>query len=154
MDIGGSGAFDPGGKGWEKFNSASKETQGMVSGIGEAIAAVTGIASKLAPQIGALILNDVGGNANKARAEIQGMGISAEQMKQAVIKSMMAAGKSFLEIQTALMGIDKAFEPGVEGAANFAGAMKEIQEAGDGDITMLQGLSDLAQEAMEAHAKS
>jgi hypothetical protein len=94
LKIGDSGAFNAGGAGWKNMDKVSGDSKNMLGGIGEALKDIAGITKDIGPQIGAILLNNVGGSVDAVRAKIKNLGISAEDMKAAIIKAGMAAGKT------------------------------------------------------------
>lgn len=146
--------FKAGGGGFDFLKGLDSKANATFSALGEGLRSVLGITEDIGPQIGAILAENLNGNLEKAQELTASLGISQEELESAVIKSGLAMGKTFLEIQTMLNGVSDAFEAGRVGAGDLSGAITQLQATGNAGAQALQYLRDVAVEAGEKGAKS
>ena len=154
FNIGAHDYFDPGKGGFNALNSLDPKGKNMFGGIGEGLRSLLGITQDIGPQIGSILAENLNGNLDKAKSLVKELGFSEEDMTNAVIKSGLQMGKTWLEIQGEIQGIQEAFTPGLTAFADLKGAIDEVTNSGGAGMDALQGLRDMAIEAGEGGAKS
>lgn len=154
FNIGGHDYFDPGKGGFDAFNKLDPKGKNTFGGIGEGLKSLLGITQDIGPQIGSILAENLNGNLDKAKSLVKELGFSEEDLTNAVIKSGLAMGKTWLEIQGEISGIEEAFKPGLTAFGDLKGAIDEVTNSGGAGMEALQGLRDMAIEAGEGGAKT
>lgn len=147
-------SFAKGGTGFDSFNKLGADAKNLFSGLGEGLREVLGITQDVGPQIAAILAENLNGNLDKAKQLTRELGISQEDLEAAVIKAGLAMGKTWLEIQGQLMGIEKAFQPGLDAIGDLKGAFDEMVHSGGQGVQALQALRDIAIEGGEGGTKT
>lgn len=156
--------FDPsGGKGEsfedgsfdDLFQSLPEAAQGAFAAVGlafEQLLAEMGIDTEaIMGQLGAIIVNNIGGSLNNLQLFIEATGKSFEELGEAIKKAFLDGKISALEAATAILNLRQIMEKGIPGAA---GAIKEAFEnieasVGKGGAALVDAIADIAIEAQE-----
>lgn len=149
--VGANNRFDA--PGWADKLTSSKNFD-VWTGLGEALKKTAGITEDIAPQIGALLQENLNDNLDKARLLVQKLGISMDDMINSLVDIGKTGTKSWHEIEVEIRGVTKAYEPGLEAVADIKGAFQEIVDSGGRGIEALKAVKDTAVEAIEAGAKT
>ncbi len=120
-------------------------------GVGTALEETLGISDEISGQIAAVLANNIGGSLNNLQLLINGLGLSAEQMSDAVVNAFMQGELSASEALAAIQGIQTVMEDGIPGAT---GAVEEafdnIFAAGTkGGAALIDAIKDIGYEAHE-----
>lgn len=146
---------DTGGTNWaDNFNAMGAEVTTVFKGLGEAFEEVLGLTEDVGAQIGYILATNLGGNIDNARLLVQQLGLDMEEMIDALIEAGRTGEMTWLEVESAIQGVNSAFEEGLVAVGNVSGAWEEFVGSGGRGIAALKGLKDIAIEAMEAGARS
>jgi hypothetical protein len=146
---------DTGGTNWaDNFNAMGAEVTTVFKGLGEAFEEVLGLTEDVGAQIGYILAINLGGNIDNARLLVQQLGLDMEDMIDALIEAGRTGEMTWLEVESAIQGVNSAFEEGLVAVGNVSGAWEEFVGSGGRGIAALKGLKDIAIEAMEAGARS
>lgn len=140
--------FDQG-KGFENFQKLSGDTQNYFNGLGEGLKGVLGITEDVGPQIAAILADDLNGSLSAAKGLFAELGVSAEEMAQAVIAAGIKAGKTWAEIQASLEKVDALTTPGRPGQGDVAGAIQDLIASGGIGMEAIVAIQDAVRESTE-----
>jgi hypothetical protein len=146
---------DTGGTNWaDNFNKLGSEAVTVFKGLGEAFEEVLGLTEDVGAQIAYILSENLGGNIDNARLLVQQLGLDMEDMIDALIAAGRTGEMTWLEVESAIQGVNSAFGEGLVAVGNVSGAWEEFVGSGGRGMAALKGLKDIAIEAMEAGAKS
>jgi len=140
--------FDQG-KGFENFQKLSGDTQNYFSGLGEGLKATLGIAEDVGPQIAAILADDLNGSLSAAKGLFAELGVSAEEMAQAVIAAGIKAGQTWAQIQASLEKVDALATPGRPGQGDVSGAIQDLIASGGIGMEAIVAIQDAVRESTE-----
>lgn len=146
--------FNEGKDGWNYYKGLNQETQGVYAGLGEGIKSLVGTTQDVGTQIGAILSENLGGSIDKAKMLFKELGVSADEMIQAVIDNGLKMHKTWLEIYTSIAQIRRLAAPGLDGKGDVAGAMQEITDSAAEGMDSILALKDMAIEGIEAGIKN
>lgn len=125
------------------------EAKGVFLGLGEALKEVRGISEDVGSQIAYILGENLAGNIDNARLLVQELGLSFEELSDALLSSAMKGKISWLEFNSYIRDTAEAFESGRSMFADVSGAFQSlIDSAGQGRVA-IKGFRDTAIEAME-----
>lgn len=141
--------------GWASAMDAwGSEAKGVFLGLGEALKEVRGISEDVGSQIAYILGENLAGNIDNARLLVQELGLSFEELSEALLSSALKGKISWLEFNSYIRDTGEAFESGRSMFADIGGAFQSlIDSAGKGQIAV-KGFRDTAIEAMEGGAKT
>lgn len=156
IDTGPSNQFNPveGQPGWGDTLMADPSGATFVQ-FGEAMEEALGMTEDIGGQIGKILFDNVGGSLNNLQLLIQATGLSAEQMKDAVVEGFLDSEFSATEALGSINAINQVFEAGIPGAIGATTEAMDnlIASAGRGRAAV-DALGDLGAEALETNAKT
>lgn len=117
---------------------------------GLAFKELLGISEEVAPQIGYLLQQNLAGNLDNAKLLMDAMGISLEDMTNALLETAMAGEISWHEFISAMNEFDKVAKEGLVDTANVRGAFDQLAASGGRGAMALQAVKNIAIEAGEA----
>lgn len=140
-----AGTFD------DAFEALPDIAQTSVAGVGLAFDQLIGITTEKFGLVGAALANTVGADLNDLQLLVQKTGYSFEQLEKVVVDSFLQGKVSFLEAQSALIGIQRISEKGIPGAIGaVTEAFNNFIEAGTkGGLASVDALKDIGAEALE-----
>ena len=147
---GGRGAFDGGGLFDTAFEGLDADVVAGFSGIGIAMQNLLGLGEDVGSQLGAILSDNLGGSLNNLQILINRLGVSAEDMSQAVKDAWLTGDISANEALVTLQKIQQVTTQGIPDGLGFTAQAFDnlIKSAGSGEI-VLDALGDLAVEAGE-----
>jgi hypothetical protein len=151
---GGSDRFNPGKGGFDYFNQLDAKAKQTYGALGDAIKETLGITEDVGPQIAAILAEDLGGSADKARQAFRKLGMSLPDLEQAFIELGKKGKQTWLEIVSDIHGVEEAAAPGVAGLGDMKGAMDNLTNSGAKGVDALYGVRDVFVEAGEAGVNS
>lgn len=155
---GGSGRFNPGGDNggnWgDNFAAMGEETKGFFEGLGQAFEEVLGLTEDVGAQLGYILATNLNGNIDNARLLVAQLGVSLEDMQNALIEAGRTGEMSWAQVEQGMHSLNQAFGEGLVATGNIKGAWEEFVGSGGRGIAALKGLKDIAIETMEAGGKS
>lgn len=138
-------------EGWaDAFQQIGDKGFQVFNGLGQALNALLGTGQDVGPQIGFILASNLNNNINNARLLVQQLGLDFGDLEGALTQAANAGLISWLEFESALQGLNGAFEPGLEGLGKIDESIEEIIASGGRGMGALKGLRDLGVEAMEA----
>lgn len=137
------------GKGFDAFKGMKAGDVSFFSAFGEGLKDTLGITENIGPQIGAILAENLNGNVDKAKGLFKELGVSAEDMAQAVIKAGLKAGQTWQQITGELDQIDRLAKPGLDKLGDTQGAYQGIIDSGAKGLEATSNLVALAIEAQE-----
>jgi len=135
----------------DKFDAKSRS---VFDGLGKGLKELLGITEDVGGQIGAMLIENLGGNVDNARLLVYQLGISLEDITEKLVESGKTGAMSWHEIEVALQGVNEAFGSGLAAVADIKGAFDELSASGGRGMAALKGVKDIAVEALEGGAKS
>jgi len=156
IDFGGSMFGQAGGSAAQFFNGMQSSAQSAFSGMGSAFAELAGVSQEYAQGIAMALAENVGGSLNNLQVMIQGMGLSFEDMKKAIIDTTLQGKISFSEAARALNAIAQVAQDGIPDAMGATiTAFQNLKDAGTkGGRYATDALKDIAFEAKELNIKT
>lgn len=142
------------GKAFDEMKKWGATAEGVFLGLGEALKGVMGITEDVGAQMGLILGENLGGDIDKARLAVIELGLSFEDLSEALLKSALKGSISWQQYANDIAGIQEAFKPGLVAVGDFQGAWNEfIASAGRGQAA-LKGARDIGVEALESGAKT
>lgn len=137
------------GKKMEEWGDKAKTT---FLGLGAGLKEVLGITEDVGAQIGFLLGENLGGSIDNARLLVYQLGLSLQDMEDALVKSGLSGQMSWHEVEVAIQGVNEAFKPGIEAVGDLQGAVEELTGSGGRGAAAIKAVKDIAVEALEAGA--
>lgn len=133
------------------FEQLPNIVQQAFIGVGDAFAQLIGVAEEFGAQVSQILAANLGGSINNLQLLIEATGLSAEQLKTALIESFEAGNISASEALTALQGIQRTTEKGIpDGIGLVVEAFDNLAAAGTaGGRASVDAIRDIASEAKE-----
>lgn len=131
-----------------------EKAKGTFLALGEAMKEMQGITEDVGGQIGFLLGENLAGNIDNARLLVQQLGLTFEDMEEALFQAAKKGNMRWSEFQANVAGLQEAFKPGLAAVGDLKGAMDELIGSGGRGVAALKGVRDAAVEAMEKGAKS
>jgi hypothetical protein len=155
IDIfGGRDKFDPGKGGFDFLQSLDAEAQNVFTGLGTAFKEIFEIKDSDGAQFGAILSENLLGDIDNARLLVQQLGLDFDTLKDAVLKTALDGSISWLEFNSTVAGLSSAFEPGLAAVGAVGEALDELKNSSGRGFKAVKSVKDIAQEALEAGAKS
>jgi hypothetical protein len=141
--------------GWaEEMNKWGAEAFTMFDGLGHAIKGLLGITEDVGGQIAYLLGENLGGNIDNARMLVYQLGLSFEQLSDALLKMAQKGQITWQQYISYVAGLDEAFKPGLKGINDMTGAMNQLVGSGGRGLGAIKAVKNVVQEAMEGGAKT
>ncbi len=140
---------------WTKnMNAWGDKATGTFLGLGEAMKELQGITEDVGAQIGYMLGTNLAGNIDNAKILVMELGLSFEQVSEALLKSALKGSISWSEFNRYIAETSEAFKPGLAAVGAIGDAFQNlIDGAGQGRISV-KSFKDVAVEAMEAGVNS
>lgn len=139
--------------GWaDSYNQ--NPNMGTFSGLGLAFNEMLDLPRDVGDQIGALLFDNLEGNVNNARMLMKKLGLSFQEVEEALMAIGMRGEKTWLEIEVGLQGASEAFKDGLVEVGNFQGAMQMLLDTGGRGFEALEFVRTIGIEAKEAGIKN
>jgi hypothetical protein len=153
--LGGTDAFSTGNFD-NYFQTLTSDAQGAFGAVAAGIADLAGVSQEIAPQIAAVLSQDVGGSLLNLQLVAQSLGLDMSKLGDIVVSSFKKGGLSFAEAEQQLIGIQKLTEKGIPDALGATTqAFQNFGAAGvKGGQASIKSLQDLGTEAKELHLKT
>lgn len=152
--FGGRDKFDPGNGGFDFLQSLSGEAQTVFTGLGTAFKEIFKLEGSDGAQLGAILSENLLGDIDNARLLVQQLGLDFETLKEGVLKTALDGSVSWLEFNSTVAGLSSAFEPGLAAVGAVGEALEDLKNSSGRGFQAVKSVRDLAQEAIEAGAKS
>lgn len=141
--------------GWaDKINSLGSAARNTFLGLGEAMKDVLKLTDGVGSQIGAMLAENLGGNIDNARLLVQQLGLSLQDMVDALVNVGLTGKETWLEVETQIQGVTQAFQPGLVALGDIRGAFDELSGSAGRGVAALKSIKDIAQEGIDLGAKS
>lgn len=141
--------------GWAgNMDSWGENAKQTFLGMGEALRELQGISEDVGGQIGYLLGENLAGNIDNARLMVQQLGLTFEEMEEALFQAARKGNLRWAEFEINVAGVAEAFKPGLVAVGDLKGAMDELIGSGGRGVEALKGVRDSAVEAMEKGAKT
>ena len=146
---------DIGGTNWtDNFNAMGSDVVSAFSGIGQAMEEMLGLTEDVGAQLGYILATNLSGNIDNARLLVQQLGLSLEDMTDALVEAGRTGEMTWLEVESALQGVNQAFGEGLVAVGDVGGAFEELVGSGGRGIAALKSIKDLAVETLEAKGRT
>jgi tetratricopeptide (TPR) repeat protein len=143
-----------GGKWTQNMAAWGDKATGTFLGLGEAMKELQGITEDVGAQIGYMLGTNLAGNIDNAKLLVMELGLSFEQVSDALLKSALKGSISWAEFNRYIGETAEAFKPGLAAVGAINEAFQNlIDGAGQGRISV-KSFKDVAVEAMEAGVTS
>jgi len=119
-------------------------------GLGEALRRTMGITEDIGGQLGMILGENLLGNIDNARLAVMQLGVSFEDLKNAMLESAKAGDIRWHEYNVHMAGLADAFKSGLEGFAAMGQAFDNFVKSGGRGMAAVKSVRDMAVEAMEA----
>ena len=123
-------------------------------GLGEAMKEILGISDAVGAQLGYILGTNLSGNIDNARLLVQQLGISFEQVSEALLKSALKGQISWLAFNTYIRDTAEAFKPGLAAVGAIGDAFRNLIDSAGQGREAVKSFKDIAVEAMEAGVKT
>ena len=134
-------------KNMDAWGSKAKST---FLGLGEAMKELRGITEDVGAQIGYMLGQNMAGNIDNARALVQALGLTFEQVSEALLKSAMKGTISWLAFNSYIRDTAEAFKPGLAAIGAIDQAFQNLIDGAGQGRESVKAFKDIAVEAMEA----
>ncbi len=134
---------------WESMEATSVQA---FDALGVGLTHILGVTEDVGTQIGFILSENLNGNLDSARDLMSQLGISAEQLEEAIIQQGVAAGDSWHTIEVMLQGVSQLAGEGLAGIGDLEGAFGRLIISGGKGMEAVNALRNVAIEAMEAGA--
>lgn len=142
------------GQGFEYLNKLDAKSKSTFLGMGEALRQTLKITEDIGPQIGAILAENLGGSADKARHMFKQLGFSLEDITDAIVAMGMKGEKTWHEIEVMLQGVEAAAQPGLQAMGDYAAAFDNLIKSGGKGFEAVQSVRDIAIEALEKNLQN
>lgn len=150
---GDSGRFNT--PGWaDDMNKWGSEARTTFEGLATAIKGVLGITEDVAGQMAYLLGENLAGNIDNARLLVYQLGLSFEDLSEALLKMAKQGEITWQQYVVNLAGVSEAFVPGLKAVNDMKGAVDQFIGSGGRGMAALKGIKDIAIEAIEGGAKT
>lgn len=141
--------------GWaEDMNKWGGEARSTFTGLGEALEEVLGLTEDVGAQIGFMMGENLAGSIDNARLMVQYLGLDLQELEDALVETGLRGEMSWHEVEVALQGVHRAFEPGLEAVGAFDNAFQNLIDSGGRGMDAVKAFRDIAVEAQEAGIKT
>lgn len=151
ISIGGSGAFNEGGSGWAGFDKLDSQSKQAFSAVGDQIKGILGITKDIGPQIGAILVDNIGGSAESLNNILGKLGLSVQDLEDSMIAMGKKGEKSWFEIEGAIESVEAVANKAKE---SVGAAVNEFVTSGGSGQQALDGIRDIAIAAQKEGAKT
>lgn len=135
--------------GWaDEFNKNPGSS--VFSGVGEGLRRLSGADRDIGGQIAALLFENMAGDVDNLRMAVKRLGLSFEDIEKIMVEAGNAGEKTWLEVETALVGASEAFKDGLAAVGDFNKAMQMLLDSGAKGFEAVQSVRNIAIEAREA----
>lgn len=128
-------------EGWESLTKLDEKTKAAFTGVGEQIVALLGITRDVGKQIGAILADDLGGNAMNINTLLKKLGLTMYDLQAKMIQLGKDGKKTWLEIESSIAGVEGAV---MKARSSIKYAMEEIATSGGTGQAALDGVRDAA----------
>lgn len=136
----------------DAFNASS--TGSVFGAVGKGLQELLGLTEKVGDQIGMILWESLGQNADNARLLIKQLGITQEEFNDALVKMGEEGKLSWLEVEIAIKDAGKAFGEGLVEVGAFGKAFDQIIASGGDGLDAIESVKNAAVEAAEADIKT
>lgn len=141
--------------GWaEGMNKWADGASSMFVGLGNSLKEMLGITEEVGEQLGYILGENLAGNIDNARLLVYQLGLSFEELSEALLNLAKRGEISWREYAVQIAGLGEAFEPGLKATADLKGAWDQFVGSGGRGMAALKGVRDLAVEAFEDGART
>lgn len=141
--------------GWaDEMNAWGTEARATFDGLGTALKELLGITEDVGGQIAYLLGQNLAGNIDNARLMVYQLGLSFDDLSEALLKAAKQGDITWQQYQANLAGVEEAFKPGLKGVNDMKSAVDLLVGSGGRGMAALKGLRDIVVEAIEGGAKS
>ena len=123
-------------------------------GLGEAMKEILGISDAVGAQLGYILGTNLSGNIDNARLLVQQLGISFEQVSEALLNSALKGQISWLAFNSYIRDTAEAFKPGLAAVGAIGDAFRNLIDSAGQGREAVKSFKDIAVEAMEAGVKT
>jgi TP901 family phage tail tape measure protein len=142
-------------EGWaSNFSDIAGAGQGAFEAVGHALTQMAGVSADVAPQIGFLLAEQVGGSLDELRLMIGAFGLDLGALEEHFVNLGVTGEMTWLQVETALQGVNKLTHEGMEAVGDYTGAFEKLIESGGRGSKAIMAVKFIAIEAMEAGATS
>ena len=128
----------------------TSEVQSAFSGLGEGLRAVLGVTEDVGGEMALLLGENLKFNVDNARRLVKRLGLSFEEVRDALVEVGLRGEKTWVEITGQIAGVADAFKPGLVAVGAFGQAMGNLLGSGARGFEAVQAVRDIAVEAAEA----
>lgn len=136
------------------MDSWGDKAKGTFLGLGEAMKELQGISEDVGAQIGYMLGQNLAGNVDNARALVQALGLTFEQVSEALLKSALKGTISWLAFNSYIRDTAEAFKPGLAAIGDIGAAFQNLIDSAGQGREAVKAFKDIAVEAMEAGVKT
>ena len=129
-----------------------KDAVNTFTALGNALKETLGITDRVGQQIGFLLGENLAGNIDNARLLVYELGLSFEDLSQALLNMAKQGEITWGEYVSQVAGLGEAFKPGLSAMGNLKGAVDELIGSGGRGMAALKAIKDIAQEGLEQGA--
>ena len=115
---------------------------------------MAGVSADVAPQIGYLLSETMGGSLDKLRHLTQELGIDTQALADQYVQAGLKGDLSWHQVEVALQGVAKLNHEGLEAVGDYVQALDNLKASAGIGAEAVGSLRDLAIEAIEAGAKN
>lgn len=141
--------------GWaDEMQGWGDTARGMFDGLGNALKGLLGITEDVGGQMAYLLGQNLAGNIDNARLLVYQLGLSFEDLSEALLKMAKNGEITWQEYAANVAGVAEAFKPGLSALNDMTGAVNQLIGSGGRGMAALKGVKDIVIEAMEGGARS
>jgi len=118
-------------------------------GLGEALEEMLGLTEDVGAQIGASLLENVGGSVDALRMLMLKLDVSAEEVTDSLFQIGLTGEMSWHEVYTMIDKVNGSIGEGLSGVADLSGALKGLKASAGVGIEAIESLRNIAIEGME-----
>lgn len=156
FDFGGGTFGTEGGAAGQYFKGMESSAQSAFQGIATGFTTMLGLGTESAQGLAAVLAQSLGGSLNNLQVMISGMGLSIDQMREAVVSAALDGKLTFEQATASLQALANVAEKGIpDGIGLTVKAFENLKDAGvRGGRYSTDALRDLADEAKEIGVKT
>lgn len=137
--------------GWDKNYEQrfDPNSRGVFQALGIAMTEFTGLAEDQGGKIGLVLQENLLNNLDNARLMLQTLGISVEELGEALFQAARQGEMSWLEFEVHMQNMSQLAGEGLVGVGDLEGAFLQLEASGGRGMQALIALQNLSIEAME-----
>lgn len=146
---------DQGPGGWvSDMDAWGEKAKNSFLGLGEAMKELRGISEDVGAQIGYMLGTNLAGNIDNAKLLMLQLGLTFEEVSEALLKSAMKGTISWLAFNSYIRDTAEAFKPGLSAVGAISQAFQNLIDGAGQGRESVKAFKDIAVEAMEAGVKT